>query len=142
MWEVYKIKSGVPARHDLVCNFNLLEISQNSEAENSGAENFEKDLKKLMLLSKESLAQNAPDKYCAGTRVLNKFVIAAIILSQPAIEFITAEIQKYCEDLTIEGRRIEEIIANEILRYNLISGFDAVSYFADVNGYYRYEREK
>ncbi|MBU8920929.1 MAG: type I restriction enzyme HsdR N-terminal domain-containing protein [Bacteroidales bacterium] len=113
-WEIYKIRFEQPISTELVCEFNLLDLS----ARNSG------DQDKLFLLCKEGLSKDAIEDYHTKVSSLNRFVIAALIQSEPIIGVLRRELKKLAPGTKIADEEISEMFP-DVLKRDVLDGEDA-----------------
>jgi len=126
-WEIYKIKFEKPISYDLVCTFNLIELSSKKDD----------DLEKLFILCKEGLSKDHRENFYEKTQCVNKFIIGAFILSEPVISRIKKELRTFADGVKIENEEIEYIVKQEILRREIIEGEDAEKYLSKIKKYYK-----
>ena len=100
-WQVHKIRFEQPISHDLVCEFNILDLNPRKE----------EDQEKLFLLCKEGLSKDSREDYYEKMQCLNRFVIGGFILSEPVIHVIRRELRKFAEGLKVDNEEIEKIIS-------------------------------
>lgn len=111
-WRLYKIRYGQPIDFEEVSSFNLLDINLKNE----------EDCRKLYLLCREGLTIDAMSVYHRQAQILNKFMIAQIMLSEPVVTVTRREIRKLFPDLKVEQVQISDIIANDVLKREVIEG--------------------
>jgi hypothetical protein len=109
-WIVYKIKFGQPIDKELVCEFNLLTLNSKSD----------KDLESLFIISKDGQEKAIIDDYYAGVQVKNKFIIGVLLNSEEVYTLIRRNIKKLYEDVKITNEEIADIMANGILKREII----------------------
>lgn len=126
-WQIHKIRFEQPISHELVCNFNLLQINPRKE----------EDQDKLFLLCKEGLSKDSREDYYEKMQCLNRFVIGAFILSEPVINLIRKELKKFADGLKVDNEEIEQIIRQEVLKREILEGDDAAKTQAKIRRFYK-----
>lgn len=126
-WQVHKIRFEQPISHDLVCEFNILELNPRKE----------EDQEKLFLLCKEGLSKDSREDYYEKMQCLNRFVIGGFILSEPVINVIRRELRKFAEGLKVDNEEIEKIIRQEVLKREILEGEDASKTQAKIRRFYK-----
>ena len=54
--------------------------------------------------------------------LLNKFTVAQVLLTEPVVSCIRREIRRYFPELKIEPENISDLLANDILKREVIDG--------------------
>jgi predicted type IV restriction endonuclease len=114
-WDLYKIRFERPISYDLVSSINFLELNSKKSD----------DQEKLFLLSKEGLSKSVRDDYYERMKTVNRFVIGALILSEPMVSSIRRDLRKLSSSIKVENTEIEKILRNEVLKRDVIEGDDA-----------------
>jgi predicted type IV restriction endonuclease len=121
-WVVYKIKFGQPIDTELVCEFNLLSLNPKSD----------KDIESLFIISKDGQEKSTIDDYYAGIQVKNKFIIGVLLDSKEVYSLIRKNIKKIYEDVKITDEEIADIMANGILKREIIDSEESKKARKDV----------
>ncbi len=111
-WKLYRIKFSQPYEVEEVSSFNLSNINLKSDD----------DLNKLFLLCKEGINADAMDVYHQHTQLVNKFVVAQIAISESIVSAIRKELRRLFPDVKVESTQILDILANEVLKRELMEG--------------------
>ena len=82
-WEIYRVLFEQPVAHELVCDFDSLELN----GRKTGAQDT------LFLLCREGLAKAAIEQFHEHVQAVNRFVVAAIIQSEPVLKLIRRELR-------------------------------------------------
>ena len=112
VWEVYHIREQIPVEYDLVCKINFLEINARKIDDQS----------QLFLLCKEGVQKSAIENFHLHIQSVNKFMVAAVILSDPIVNIIRREIKKIADGIKVTNEEIEEIIRTETLKREVVDG--------------------
>ncbi|MGB2579453.1 putative type IV restriction endonuclease [Elusimicrobium simillimum] len=125
-WEIYRIKFEQPISYDLVCSFNMLEVSAKKED----------DLEKIFVLCKGGLSKDHRENFYEKTQCVNRFVVGGLILSEPVLSAIKRELRKFADGVKVDNDEIEKIIKAEVLKREILEGDDAVKTLAKIKRFY------
>jgi predicted type IV restriction endonuclease len=112
IWRVYRVQFAKPIAHELIVEFNLLELNHRSES----------DLELLWLLAKEGWQKARLGEYAAQKEALSRFSIAAVILSSAILDGIRRELRRISPDIRIESQEIERVLREEVLKRDVLEG--------------------
>lgn len=112
VWRVYRVVFTKPIEHELVVEFNLLDLNpKNEEA-----------LATLGLLAKEGWQRARLGEYHSQRQALSRFSIAAVLLSEPVVEVIRRELRRVSPDVRIEVAEIGKVLTEEVLKREVLEG--------------------
>lgn len=114
-WEIYKIKFDRPVGYDLVCAFDFTELNSRKQ----------EDQDKVFLLCKEGLAKAAIEEFHDHVQSVNRFIIGAIVLSDPIVTVIRKELRKVSPGVKVSPEEIEKILSSEVLKRDVVEGESA-----------------
>lgn len=115
VWELYRIRFEQPIDCDLISSLNFLEVNpRKTESQ-----------EKLVLLSKEILSKSGREDYFERVQSVNRFVIGALLLSEPIVNAVRRDLRKLVPGLKVDQKEIEEILRNEVLKRDIIEGDEA-----------------
>lgn len=115
LWQIYSIRFEQPISYDLVCAFDFSELS---------AKNVDHQ-EKLFIVCKEGLNRDAREEYQRRVLALNRFVLGALILSDEVTGVIRRELRKVSNGVVIEPGVLKSVLANEVLKREIVEGEDA-----------------
>ncbi len=118
LWKVYRVMFGKPVDKELVYEFNLCEINVKKQC----------DIELLYYLCIEAFANNSKatlDDLHAQKKILNKFTIAQIMLTDSAIDGIRKCIRKLYPDMKVANDEIYSIVYNEIFKREVLESENA-----------------
>jgi predicted type IV restriction endonuclease len=121
-WQLYHLRLDQKVNYDLVLCFDFTSISLRSE----------EDRDKLFCLTKQGLAKSVRENLYERAQLVNRFVIAALLTSEPVIDAIRRELRRSAESLKVESDEIVAILKNEVLKRDTIEGDAAVKALARV----------
>jgi predicted type IV restriction endonuclease len=111
-WHVYRITFGKPIGQELVFEFDFLSLSHKNA----------NDIERLYLLTKEGWAKSVLGDYHKQMQVLNRYSIAATILTDPVLDVIRRELRRVASDVKVETETIQEVLVQEVLKREVVEG--------------------
>jgi len=116
-WQVYRLRFEQPIAWDMVARFDLFQVSVRDE----------RALETLFLVSKEGVEKNVRDDVYEKIQCVNRFVVGAIIMSEPVIQSVKRELRKIAEGVKVEDSEIADMIRDSVLRRDLVEGDEALT---------------
>ena len=113
-WEIYRIKFDRPIDCELICLIDILEMNSRKN----------EDMEKLYLLCKEGLAKDAIEEFHAHVQNVNRFVIAALIKSEPVMSVLRRELKRFAPGARVTTEEIE-VLLPDVLKRDVIEGESA-----------------
>lgn len=132
LWEIYKIRFEKPIDYDLVCSIDFPQINARKT----------EDQEKLFIVCKEGLSKDAREDFHEKVQSINRFVIGAIILSDPVVNTVRKELRRISEGIKIENSEIEKFLKGEVLKRDVIEGEEADKAQNRVKRYYSRAAQK
>jgi predicted type IV restriction endonuclease len=111
-WQVYKISFGKPVSHDLILEIDFLNLIPKKL----------EHLENLYLLAKEGITRSLLGEYHTQRQALSRFLIGAVILSDPALDVVRRELRKISPDVRIDNEQIKAVLVNEIVKREVMEG--------------------
>lgn len=111
-WQVYRVTFTKPIKKELVVDFDLLDLSPRKPDE----------MEPLFLLSREGLAQSALPDYFARKQATSRYVIGAILLSDPLLKSVRRELKKVSPDIKFDIDHIKGVVEREVLKREVVEG--------------------
>ncbi|MGB2987942.1 MAG: type I restriction enzyme HsdR N-terminal domain-containing protein [Phycisphaerae bacterium] len=106
-WRVHRMLFEQPVRHEHVFTFDLL---------GNGAELANM----LYVLSREGAKKHAIRQYHAQIRAVNRYSLAAVIISEPVLNVIRRELKRASPGVRIELEDVEDVIAHEVIKRDVM----------------------
>ncbi|MDR0635819.1 MAG: type I restriction enzyme HsdR N-terminal domain-containing protein [Treponema sp.] len=132
-WLVYKIRFGQPIDKELIAEFNLLTVNPKSE----------KDIEPLFIISKDGQDRSVIDEFYVNIQVKNKFIVGAILNSEEVHSLIRRNLRKLYSDVQISVEEIADIMANDIIKREIIDSEESKKAKKDIEKMYKkLERKK
>lgn len=125
-WKVYKIIFAKPVDTELVYEIDMAIINPKKQG----------DLELLYYISKEGMGKTSKaslDSYHEQKQLLNKFVIGQIILTEACLDVIRKSIKKISADAKICNDEIRQIVAEEVIKREVLDGDKATEAKKRVN---------
>ncbi len=109
LWKVFKVLFTKPIEHELVYEFNFLDLNIKKDA----------DIEMLYMISKESLGKvknTNLDAFLAQKQLVNKGMLGQILLSEPVLDVVRKTLKKIAPDSKISNEDIAKVITDEVLK--------------------------
>jgi len=126
-WRVYRISFTRPINQELVLEFNFSGLNSRKNS----------DLDMLYLLSKESWSKSLLGEYHTQRQALSRFLVGAIILSDPVLEVLRRELRRISPGVKIETEEISSILLTEVLKRDILEGDKGDEAKKKVQSFYR-----
>jgi hypothetical protein len=114
-WQLYKLRLDQKVNYDQVLSldFDILNLRSDDDRD------------KLFALTKQALAKSVRESLYERTQLVNRFAIAALLLSEPVVEVIRRELKRSADNLRVECDEVIAILRNEVLKRDTIEGEEA-----------------
>ena len=116
-WRAYCVECKGQIAAELVVNIDFLILDRKSEDH----------LSLLYVLCKEGWAKSAIDDYQTQMEALNRYVIAATILSDKMLDRIKTELRRVAPEARIDVEAIKAVLENEVIKRELLEGDKAAT---------------
>ena len=110
-WEIYRIKFERPIAYEEVCSFDFLDLSPRKGDTRET----------LHLLSKEGLGQSAMQAYHEHVQVVNRFIVGALVASEPVLGVIRRELKRLAPDSRVTTEELAQLLP-DVLKRDLLEG--------------------
>jgi len=115
-WQVYRVTFTKPIKKELVVEFDLLELNPGKLG----------NLEPLFLLSREGLGKSALPDYYVRKQATSRYVIGAILLSDPLLKAVRRELKKVSPEIKFDLDHIKGVVDREVLKREVAEGEKAV----------------
>lgn len=112
IWQVYRVSFKQPIEHELILRLDLLALSAKSEA----------DIENCYLLSREGMTKSTLGDFHAQRQALSRYVIGAMLLSDPVLDVIRRELRRVTPDARIDVDQICEVLSGEVIKRDVLEG--------------------
>lgn len=109
-WDVYRVAFKQPIDAELVLSLDMCELSHRNAC----------DLELLYPLTREGVVKSALEDYHEQRQATNRFVLAALILSESVIKTIRRELKRVSPDVKIGLDELGAAITSEVLRREVV----------------------
>jgi hypothetical protein len=111
-WKIYNVTFTKPVGQDLVLDLDILTLNaKNSEC-----------IQSLFLLAKEGFIKSALGEFSAQRQALNRFYIAATLLTDHVLDVLRRELRHISPDVKIDTEQIKAVLTQEVLKRDVIEG--------------------
>lgn len=114
-WQMHCIKFEKPLSHELVLEFDFLDLNTRKA----------EDREKLFLLSRRGIGKAGREAYYERVQNVNRFVVAAVILSDSILKAIRRDVRKVSPGIIVDVKEIERLLRKEVLKRDTIEGDEA-----------------
>lgn len=110
IWKIYKVIFNKPVRAEEVCTFDFLEDNiRDSEFINM-----------IYMLTKEAISKSVIDSFHEQSKLVNKFTISAVVLSDDGINLIRKKLRQMSKQAKVDNDTLENILRDEVLKRELV----------------------
>ncbi len=111
-WKVYRVTFGMPIGQELVLDLDVSTLSHKTSAH----------VEALYLLSREGLLKAALPDYHIQLQATNRFVLGAVLLSDPVLNLVRRELSRMAPTIKIQTSDIKETLMREVLKREILEG--------------------
>jgi hypothetical protein len=112
IWQIQKIKFERPIDCEHVCTIDFLSLNPRNQ----------EDKEKVFMLCKRGVAADIIEDYHDRVQVVNRYMIGAVVLTDPVISAIKKELRHISPGLKITSEEVGKIISSELLKRDVIEG--------------------
>jgi len=110
MWQIHRVIVEEKVESTKLVEFDFTAINPRKQD----------DQEILFLLCKRGVQKDLIDEYYEYRQSVNRYTVAAVVLTEPVISVIRRELRKIKDGLKVSNEEIEGLIANEMLKRDLI----------------------
>lgn len=114
-WKVFRVTFGKPIDKELVLDITLLALNPRNDD----------DISKLFLLTRESIVKSALEAYHDQKQATSKFVLSAVIVSEPVLGIVRRVLRRMSPDVRVEIEEIRTAIVQDVFKREVIEGEQA-----------------
>lgn len=111
-WQLHKVAFTQPVTREEVARFDISKISANKED----------DLQVLFLIAREGMILDAMNTFHQRALLLNKYMIAQMLLGENTVGLVRRELRKLFPELRVTHEQIVELLCNDVLKREVIEG--------------------
>lgn len=112
VWQAHRIHFEKPIKTEEVFRLNLLEASPRDSTV----------MESLFLLSREGLKKAAISEYHETKKATNRYMLAAVLLSDPVASVVRRELRKITSNVKISTEEISQRLRTEVIKRDALSG--------------------
>lgn len=116
-WCVYHVFFTKPIQHELVVDIDFSKVNPRSDA----------DVEMLYLWCKEGWQRSALGEFHAQKQALSRYLLGAILLSDPVTDVVRRELRRVTPDIKITNEQIRDVLVGEVLKREVLEGDKAES---------------
>jgi hypothetical protein len=111
---VYRIRFERPVDYELVFSLDFLTLSPRKKDDHA----------LLFLLCKEGISKDAIKDYHERMQTVNRFVVAALIQSEPVVQVIRRALKRLAPDSKVDQKEVAELLP-DVLKRDVVEGESA-----------------
>lgn len=112
IWKVYRIKFGQPIDWEEVYTFDMSTLSSRSQ----------EDLAKICMLCRESISTDALQAYHKQAQILNRYVLAELLLSDTVVGALRKELRRLFDGLKTSDEELRVLLTNDVIKRDTLDG--------------------
>lgn len=112
IWKVYRIKFGQPIDWAEVYSFDMGALSSRSAD----------DLAKLCMLCRENISTDALEAYHKQAQILNRYVIAELLLSDAVVGSLRKEMRRLFDGMKTSDDDLRILLTNDVVKRDALDG--------------------
>ena len=112
IWQIFRVSFGKPINEELILELDLLSLDPKSPS----------DLECLFLLTRRGLLRSVLDDYHAQREATNRFLLSALVLSEPVLKVIRRELKRLSPDVKIKLQDMKSALKEEVLKREVVEG--------------------
>jgi len=111
-WHLYRVQFTKPINAELVVEFDLLSLNPRDPSA----------LDTLYVLSREGMQKSALEQYLTQRQATDRFLIAAVVLTDPVLQVIRRELRRANTGVLVEADEIRAVLTSEVLKREVVDG--------------------
>lgn len=112
VWRIYRVTFAKPVTSELVLEVNLATLQPRRDA----------DLQLLYNFTRDGWTKSAIDEFHTQRQALSRFVIAALLQTQPVLDVMRRELRRLSPDVRISTDEILAVVTGEVLKRDVVEG--------------------
>lgn len=105
-WSIYRVLVDGKVSSEEVCSFNFLELNPKSTL----------DLEAVFMLCRRGLDKDLIEQYYEYRQSVNKYMISAVLKSEPVLSSIRRELRKIKDGLKVDLEEIDDILWGQVVK--------------------------
>lgn len=112
VWKIYRIKFAQPIDWEEVYCFDMGALSSRSAD----------DLAKIAMLCRESISTDALQAFHKQAQILNRYVLAELLLSDAVVGTVRKELRRLFDGLKTSDDELRILLANDVIKRDTLDG--------------------
>jgi len=112
VWRVYNVHFTKPIDQELVLEIDFQKLGPKNKS----------DIEALFLLTREGQAKSLLGEYRVQRDALNRFSMAAMLLSDTVVDVLRREMRRLSPGIRIEADEIRSVLTQEVLKREVVEG--------------------
>ncbi len=111
-WKVFRVLFDQPIDQELALDIDLLTLSPKDQNK----------MENLYLLTHESMLKSGLDGYYDELQVVNKFMFAAVLMSEPVLGAMRRQLHRISPEIRVKTEKIQEVLLDQVLKREATEG--------------------
>jgi len=111
-WRIYKVIFGKPIDAELVCEIDFLKVDPKNDDH----------IEQIYTLTKEGWQKEVLVGLHEQRQALNRFVISAVVLSEPTLDVVRRELRRLCPNVKLSNEQVSQVLVSEVLKREVVEG--------------------
>lgn len=111
VWKLYRIKFAQPIDWEEVYCFDMANLSRSAD-----------DMAKLFMLCRESISSQNLDAFHRTAQIINRYVMAETLLSEPIVGAIRREFRRLFDGIKLDETEVRTLLASEVIKRDALDG--------------------
>lgn len=111
-WRIYRVIFAQPISNDLVYECDLLSINSKNRTQ----------VEHLFLFAKEGQSKSVLDEFHAQREATNRYVLGALVLSDPVVDVIRRELRRAFPEVKIAPEELKTALVQDVLKREVTEG--------------------
>jgi predicted type IV restriction endonuclease len=112
IWRIYRVTFAKPIDHELVVEFNICDFNPKNQDH----------LAIAFMMAKEGWQRSSLGEYHLQRQALNRYTIAALLLSDSVADLIRRELRYISPGVKIDSSEIKQVLEQEVLKREVVEG--------------------
>jgi predicted type IV restriction endonuclease len=112
IWRIYKVTFGKPIDHELIYEIDFITFDTKKKDQ----------LELLFVLTREGWIKSLLTELHEQRQALSKFIIAAVVLTDPVVDAMRRELKRLCPNVKILNEQIQQVLFAEVLKREVAEG--------------------
>jgi len=111
-WRIYRLIFAQPIAAEMVIEIDFCGLNPRSS----------QHLEQIFLLTREGQIKSVLGEYHAHRQALSRYVLGAVMLSEPVIDCIRRELKRMSPDARVDAAEVRASLINEVIKREVVEG--------------------